>query len=118
MAMMRALRAVLTIGILSLMVGCTPPPSEGNFGSPDPSAKLYAIRRAGESRDRKAVRPLVQELASDDPAVRLFAIYALEQITGTRLGYNPYSDEIERRKAIGRWLEALEKNGKLAGGSE
>jgi hypothetical protein len=105
---MRAAAAILTIIMLALPAGCAPPASQGDFGSPDPAAKLYAIRRAGAARDAKAVRPLVQELASDDPAVRMFAIQALERITGTRLGYNPYSDEVDRRQAIRRWLEALE----------
>lgn len=114
---MRVAAAILTIVMLALAAGCAPRASQGDFGSPDPAARLYAIRRAGEMRDAQAVRPLVQELSCDDPAVRMFAIHALEQITGTRLGYNPYSEEIVRREAIGRWLEALE-SGKFDGASQ
>lgn len=89
-----------------LGAGCSAPPaSGGDFNSPDPAAKLYAIRAAGESRDRRHIPQLVEQLDSDDPAVRLFAIGALERITGERKGYNPYADEVSRRAAIEAWVE-------------
>jgi len=50
---------------------------------------------------------LVEQLDSDDPAVRVFAINALERITGERLGYNPYANEVARRSAIDAWADAV-----------
>lgn len=93
--------------VLALLAGCTPPASEGGFDSPDPASKLYAIHRAGEQNDRAAVPQLVQQLDSDDPAVRMMSIDALERITGERMGYNPYGPLPERREAIERWVEAV-----------
>jgi 23S rRNA A2030 N6-methylase RlmJ len=46
-------------------------------------------------------------LGSDDPAVRLYAIVALEKITGERRGYSPYDPPYEREQAIERWVAAL-----------
>lgn len=90
-----------SLGMLSACSG--PPASEGGFDSPDPAAKLYAIVRAGESRDASATVDLIEQLDSDDPAVRMMAIAALERVTGQRLGYRPYDTLAERRMAIERW---------------
>lgn len=90
------------------LAACSPPPaSEGGFHSPDPASRLYAIHRAGEQRDRRAVPDLVEQLDNDDPVVRLMTIQALDRITGTRLGYNPYAPPAQRREAIDRWVAAV-----------
>jgi hypothetical protein len=91
-------------------LGCAPPASVGGLNSPDPASKLYAIRAAGESRDRTAIPALVEQLENDDPAVRVFSINALERITGERLGYNPYADDVARRASVERWVEAVKNN--------
>ncbi|MEX2215910.1 MAG: HEAT repeat domain-containing protein [Phycisphaeraceae bacterium] len=96
--------------ILLLLAGCdTPRHRQGNFDSPDPASKLYAIRRAGEAKDRNQIPPLVEQLKSDDPAVRVFAIQALDRITGERLGYNPYADLLERNEKVLVWEEAVKQ---------
>ena len=104
----------LLLAAMLLAFGCAPLASTGDFNSPDPASKLYAIRAAGESRDAKNIPALVEQLDSDDPAVRVFAINALERITGERLGYNPYSDDVARRVAIDAWAQAV-KTKKFAG---
>ncbi len=93
--------------ILAALAACTPPASEGGFDSPDPASKLYAIQRAGEQQDRAAIPDLVEQLGSDDPAVRMMSINALERITGERLGYNPYGSLPERQDAIEGWAAAV-----------
>ena len=98
-------RTVLVVA--TALAGCAPPARLGDFDSPDPASKLYAINRAGEARDASKIPQLVDQLDSDDPAVRLFAIEALERITGERLGYNPYDDEVERRESVQRWADAV-----------
>jgi HEAT repeats len=100
--------AILLLALtLGAQTGCSAPPSAGGFDSPDPAAKLYAIRRAGKERNRAAIPDLVQQLQSDDPAVRMFAIAALEKITGQRLGYNPYAPPDERDGAVEKWVQAV-----------
>lgn len=98
---------MLIIALPLLCGRCAPPASTGGFHSPDPASKLYAIRNAGESGDPQYIPELVEQLDDDDPAVRLFAINALERITGQRLGYNPYADEGGRRDAIEAWVDAV-----------
>ena len=98
---------VVVVAMISL-TGCQPPRAAGGgFDSDDPASKLYAIRRAGAQRDAQSIEPLVVELGSDDPAVRMLAIDALERITGERLGYNPYAPQRERRQMAQRWAEAV-----------
>lgn len=103
-------RGVIPLALALAAIGCAPPASIGGFNSDDPASKLYAIRAAGESRDRSAIPPLVEQLDSDDPAVRVFAINALERITGERLGYNPYADDVGRRAAVERWVDAVKSD--------
>ncbi len=89
--------------------GCSGPrATEGGFDSDNPAAKLYAIHDAGETRDRDTIPHLVEALGDDDPAVRMMAIEALDRVTGTRLGYNPYATLPERRIAEKRWVRAVE----------
>ena len=94
---------LLVVLIAAVPVGCAPPASRGGFNSDNPASKLYAIRRAGRSDTPQ----LVEQLNSDDPAVRMMSIHALEQITGTRLGYHPYGSEADRRSAIEAWVQAV-----------
>lgn len=77
------------------------------FDSPDPGAKLRAILDAGGTKDVSAIPALVEQLASDDPAVRLCSIIALDRITGTRLGYSPYAPDAQRRAAVNQWARAV-----------
>jgi HEAT repeat protein len=98
---------MLAMVAMSTGVGCQPPrASEGGFDSPDPASKLYAIHRAGQQRDASAIPHLIEQLNNDDPAVRMYAIEALERITGSRLGYSPYASLMDRNEAVLRWAEA------------
>lgn len=103
------------LGILaSFMVltasGCGPRASAGGFDSANPAARLYAIQQAAKARDRSAIPRLIEQLDSDDPAICLWAIYALETITGERMGYNPYASAEIRKPAIDTWAAAA-RNG-------
>lgn len=102
-------RVLLTL-VAGLGMGCAPGASSGGFDNPNPSARLYAIEAAARDGDRSAIREIVEELDSDDPAVRLVAIESLEHLTGETYGYRPYDDRPERRDAIRRWVEAIETN--------
>lgn len=88
---------------------CRPPaavyPEALHSESPDQRAAAACL--AAERRDRDAVPLLVDRLDDDDEAVRMFAILALERITGTRLGYAYHAPEPERLRAIERWRRYL-----------
>jgi hypothetical protein len=70
-------------------------------------AKIPAIKQSVRQKDLSAAATLVQELDSEDPAVRFYAIYALHDLTGEDFGYKYYDDELERRAAVERWRDWL-----------
>lgn len=80
-----------------------------NVAAPEIEARIPGIKRAGETHDRSALPQLVDSLDDEDPAVRLFAIGALEKFTGNRFGYEYYLDEDQRKPAIARWREWLKQ---------
>ena len=105
-------RLFTLILIAATLASCAPPASRGDFDSDNPAAKLYAIRRAGEDRDRSKIPKLVEQLDSDDEAVRMMSIQALKHITGEELGYDPFVSPVERRPAVEAWEKAV-KDGRF-----
>lgn len=91
------------MGFTASAAGCLTPDVEPNLADPDPSVKVPAIRAAAAEDDRTAIGALIDDLSSDDPAVRLFADEALRRITGRDLGYKPYADPEPRAEAVERW---------------
>lgn len=81
--------------------------SELALESPDPSVRAVAIVRAADRRDESVVPLLVDRLEDEDAAVRLYAILALDRLTGTRLGYEYGGSEVERRASVDRWRRYL-----------
>jgi hypothetical protein len=102
------------VGFLLAGNACGPRATDGGFDSANPAAKLYAIEHAGAQRDPAAVPDLIEQLDSDDPAVRLLAGAALEEITGRTYGYDHADPPAARRSAIHRWVDAWE-SGELSG---
>jgi hypothetical protein len=100
-----------------LATGCGPGPRDGGFDSPNPAARLYAVdrsvrewraERTGESRPEvpeATRRGLVECLSSDDPLLRMNAILALEEMTGSTRGYRFDDSAAERQIAIERWAD-------------
>src|SRR5947208_13749348 len=100
-AILASFTLILAIG------GCSAPRGPIEVTNPDPSGKIPAMKKAVREHDLKVVRQLVKDLDSDDPAVRLFAIHALHELTGQRYGYDYFADEVHRRPALDRgklWL--------------
>jgi len=81
--------------------------------SGDPSVKIPKVVSTAENgrgdMDReeylRTVKLLVADLDSDDFAVRMYSIHALQQLTGQRYDYEPYLSEKERHPALSRWEE-------------
>ncbi len=109
---MRRFNLLFSVLLSAVLVACAPPANQGGFSSDNPESQLFAITRAGEDRNPAAIPQLVAKLDSDDPAVRMLAIVALERITGARLGYNPYDSGEDRQPAIDRWT-AVARSGRL-----
>ena len=96
--------------LLVTLAGCTAPRGPFAISDADPANKIPAIRHASKNTNPADRAQLVADLNSDDPAVRLFSIEALEKITGERLGYQYYFDEEQRAPSIARWKAWLEKD--------
>lgn len=92
-----------------LAPGCGPPdtPYPDALFSARPEERARAVKQAADTRDRSAIPALVDRLEDDDEAVRLYAILALERLTGTRLGYDYRSPEPDRIQATERWRAHL-----------
>lgn len=52
---------------------------------------------------------LIQNLTSDDPAVRLLSAEALKELTDETYGYRYFDPEWIRTPAVDRWREAWER---------
>ena len=69
---------------------------------------MYAIEDAAREGDRSAIGELIELLDSDDQAVRLMAIDALQRLTGQTYGFRHYDSMMQRRESIARWVQAYE----------
>ena len=90
-----------------MATACTAPKPPLVVSDPDPSVKIPAIQKAVRENNRSILPQLVKELDSDDPAVRLYANHALEQLTGQAFGYQYFAGEDQREAAAGRWRQWL-----------
>ncbi len=106
-------RAATLVGtaLAAALSGCFPS-QPASFDSPSPSKRLDAIVLAsGKDADPRSLPRLVEQLDSQDPAARMLAIRALENRTGTTLGYIHTDPEWKRQESIERWLNFLESGG-------
>jgi HEAT repeat protein len=103
------LRRILTAGITLTLAaaGCSASATRQQFASPYPLDRARAAVQAAEHGDGDAIHKLVDLLDDDDRAVRMYAILALERLTGDTFGYVYYADEASRAAAVERWRSAL-----------
>ena len=85
--------------------------------SKDPGERAAAIKHAAEIQDGSVIHILIDRLEDQDEAVRLFAILALEKLTGQRHGYNYHASEVERFRAVQRWRRYLAETNNATGES-
>ena len=97
------LLAVVAAGIPA----CTAPKEPASVAHDDPSVKIRGMKKAARENDMAAIRQLVKDLDSDDPAVRFYAIHSLNDLTKQDFGYRYYFDEDQRREPLARWREWL-----------
>jgi hypothetical protein len=108
---------LLRTGVLALATllaaGCGPPRTRypEALNSERPDERLAAIRYAADTQDRSVMGLLVDRLDDEDEGVRMYAILALERLTGTRLGYRYQDPPSLRWQAIERWRRHLSAEG-------
>src|SRR5437016_5105833 len=102
------MRGFRTFGAILLVfsAGCGSRPKP-DVTDPDPAAKIPGITKATRTHDTKAITQLVTDLSSDDPAIRLYSINALQRLTGQTFGYIYYATEDQRKPAVQRWQRWL-----------
>ena len=105
--MSRTAGLILILALSSLACRGTRP--KPDVAAREIDARIPGMKRAGETHDRAALPGLIDSLNDDDPAVRLFAIAALEKFSGDRFGYEYYLDEEQRKPPIARWREWLKQ---------
>lgn len=88
------------------VAGCAPSPSRG-LADDDAAFKIPAIKQAVAENDKDAAAQLVQDLESDDSAVRFYAIEGLRRLTGQTFEYHYYDSEIARKPAVDQWKRWL-----------
>ena len=93
---------------VSALGGCGPG-AEGTLyerlQDENPTVRAQAAVQAGTQRDRAAIPYLIDRLTDREPAVRMFAILALEKITGERRGYRPVGPDAQQVEAARRWRQ-------------
>ncbi len=105
--LMFSLRFIIPIGAL-LLASCGASPSAGGFDAVTPAARSKAIQTAVATNDLSAIPKIVEQLDSDDPAIRMMAIEALQRLTGETYGYKHYDPAHVRREAIAKWVKAVQ----------
>jgi hypothetical protein len=99
--------AALLVILCASAWSCAPPRPPLSIQHEDVNIKILAIQKAAREKDRSAIPNLVRELENDDPAVRFYAIQALEDLTGQTFGFDYYKDEAVRKPAVLKWQEWL-----------
>jgi len=97
------------------MTACSADRRRPDLDSAAPGDKLYAIQKlglraeSGRRASRRELQQIIEQLESDDPAVRMMAAMALEKHTGQRRGYDPYAGLAERQAAVDGWTRAVRR---------
>jgi len=82
--------------------------------SSNPLDRARGVVKVAQRGDAGTAHRLVELLADDDPAVRMYAILALRRLYGEDHGYRYYDPPAARAAAIERWRAAL-RLGELPG---
>ncbi len=90
-------------GCLLLLAGGCSAKVDPSYDDPTPAARLAAIRQTSAEGRTTDIPSLIENLASDDPVVRMAAIGALQRLTGTTLGYRFDDTFTQRQKSIEEW---------------
>ncbi len=93
-------RSIFWVALLAAG-GCSAP--RPSIQADDAAQRIPAMKIGVQQDDTSMIAPLIESLASDDPAVRLYANQALVRLSGQDFGYRAYDDDSSRQAAIERW---------------
>jgi hypothetical protein len=105
----------VALGVAFCIPSCTAPRPPLVVTDPDPSVKIPAYKKAVRKHDKAAIRQLVKDLENDDPAIRLYAIHALQEMTGETFGYRYFETDEQRKPAVRKWQQWLKAGEKAPG---
>ncbi len=97
-------------GAMLLLGACAAPPPRNDFSTPDSASRIESIETAARVNGASNVRRIVEQLDSEEPAVRLKAISALKSLTGETNGYHYDDPPSMRQDAIERWIAYVNRN--------
>lgn len=99
------MRFLLTIccAVAAPLAGCSAS-APATFDTDAPDGRIEAIVAAARHNDRSTLRDLIDQLDSDDPAVRMLSIRSLQRMTGQTMGYRHSDPDHNRREAVDRWV--------------
>jgi hypothetical protein len=86
-----------------MCIGCQAPRGPVSINSDDPDLKILAMKQDVNRKDARDVPTMVDDLESDDPAIRFYAIQSLRRLTGDDFGYRFYEDDDQRAPALAQW---------------
>ena len=100
-------RRVLSCAVLMAVGACAPPAGDVVQRLEDraPLTRVRAISEITRARQTDLIPKLVDRLEDMDSAVRFAAILALEDLTGSRLGYDYAAPQSKRAEAVAAWRE-------------
>lgn len=97
----------LAATLLASLCACGSGGGRRDLQSRYPLDRARAIVDAAERGDAESVHQLVTLLEDDDGAIRMYAILALERLSGQTYGYRYHDPEPARAEAVRRWRDAL-----------
>ncbi len=100
-------RYVPWCAVLMAVGACAPPAGDlvQRLEDRNPLIRVRAITQITRARQTDLIPKLVDRLEDEDSAVRFAAILALEDLTGSRRGYDYAAPKSERAKAVAAWRE-------------
>jgi hypothetical protein len=97
---------------------CGPAPVDDGFSEGVSWHRMKAILDAARTGDESAVDRIIEQLDSDDPAVRMVAIEALERLADETMGHVHYDDLASRDAAVDRWVRSRNGGGQQESGPD
>jgi hypothetical protein len=94
-------------------IGCQDSRGPISVNSDDPDLQILAMKQDATTDARRDIPKMVEDLGSDDPAIRFYSIVALRELTHDDFGYHFYETDEERAPAWSRWKNWV-KQQKLA----
>ena len=111
----------ISVSVAMLVCGCGSRQLDrdwtlADLEDPDMTARIMAVKWAGDKQVSQAVPFLVDHLENGDKALRFYSIQALRRITGIDCAYDYRASASRRAQAVACWREYLKVSGSEANG--